>query len=210
MCFCGECAEKCPTGALSLSSRELSKEEFVSLVERQKKAFCKSGGITFSGGEPLMQGDVILDYIKGVPAHYAIETSGYADGALFLGVIDKMDFIMFDIKLANDEEHRKYTGVSNKIILENLKYLDSLGKKVEIRIPYVPNYNDDQIEKIAHFLATLTNVTKIRVLAYHNYAASKYEALGMENTLPKVLPTDAEIKKAKETLSAITGLDILS
>ena len=160
-----------------------------------------------------MQADFCAELLKRLKEQgvsTAVDTSGFASRSAFDKVIPYTDVFLYDFKAYDEDVHKKCTGQSNKIILENLKYLDSLGKKVEIRIPYVPNYNDDQIEKIAHFLATLTNVTKIRVLAYHNYAASKYEALGMENTLPKVLPTDAEIKKAKETLSAITGLDILS
>ena len=72
-------------------------------------------------------------------------------------------------------------------------YLDGCGKKIEIRIPYVPGFNNDQIEKIAEFLKGLKNVTKVRVLPYHNYAGSKYAALNIKNTLPEILPTNNEI-----------------
>lgn len=106
--------------------------------------------------------------------------------------------------------HKKCTGQSNEIILENLKYLDLINKDVEIRIPYVPDYNDEQIEKIANFLATLKNITKIRVLAYHNYAGSKYASLNMKNTLPERLPTDEEIAKAIEKIKAATGLTVIT
>jgi pyruvate-formate lyase-activating enzyme len=87
--------------------------------------------------------------------------------------------------------------------------LDSLGKNIEIRIPYVPEYNSDQIEKIAIFLSKLKHITKIRVLSYHNYAGSKYAALNTENTLPNRLPTDAEIKSAGETIKNITNFVVL-
>ena len=89
------------------------------------------------------------------------------------------------------------TGRSNKIIRDNLCYIDNCGKKIEIRIPYVPEYNSDEIENIAAFLSGLKNITKVKVLPYHNYAGSKYEALGMENTLPKKLPDKEEIRKAE-------------
>ena len=82
--------------------------------------------------------------------------------------------------------------------MENLRYLDSCGKKCEIRIPFVPGYNDDQMEKLAAFVKTLSNVTKVKVLAYHNYAGSKYEALGMENTLPTTLPTAGQVEAAQK------------
>ena len=94
------------------------------------------------------------------------------------------------------------------MILDNLLYLDSLEKAIEIRIPYVPQYNDIQIEKIARFLKPFRHVTKIRVLPYHNYAGSKYEALGMVNTLPNTIPTDEEIQNAKNAIKNITNFII--
>ena len=91
----------------------------------------------------------------------------------------------------------------------NADYLDEQGKAVEIRIPYVPDYNDGQIKKIADFLATLDHVTKIRVLPYHNYAGSKYEALGMDNTLPERLPSNEEIQKAIALIEGITAIPVI-
>jgi len=108
------------------------------------------------------------------------------------------------------ERDIKCTGVPNKQILENLQYLNSIGKDVEIRIPYVPDYNDGQIEKIARFLAPLKNLTKIRVLPYHNYAGSKYGALNIPNTLPDRLPTDEEIQRTAETIKKITNCIVIS
>ena len=87
--------------------------------------------------------------------------------------------------------------------------MNMLGKKIEIRIPYVPDFNDGQIEKIACFLAPLKNITKIRVLPYHNYAGSKYKALNIKVTLPKRLPTDEEIKQATETIKRLTNFVVL-
>lgn len=84
------------------------------------------------------------------------------------------------------------------MILENIQYLDSLGKEIEVRIPYVPAYNDNQIEKIAEFLKPLKSVKRVKVLPYHNYAGSKYQALGMANHLPLQLPTEEEILKAEK------------
>ena len=115
-------------------------------------------------------------------------------------VLSYTDTFLYDIKAIDEDVHIKCTGQSNKIILENLKYIDSLGKKIEIRIPYVPEYNSDQIEKIAEFLKPLKNIKAVKVLPYHNYAGSKYSALNMENTLPKILPTEEEIKNAEKML----------
>ena len=217
---CGECKKEgftcddCLGEAKVIYGIDVTVDELLPRVLEDKDFYENSGGgVTLSGGECLMQADFCAELLKRLKEQgvsTAVDTSGFASRSAFDKVIPHTDVFLYDLKAYDEDVHKKCTGQSNKIILENLKYLDYLGKKAEIRIPYVPNYNDNQIEKIAHFLASLKNITKIRVLAYHNYAASKYEALSMKNTLPEVLPTDAEIKKAKETLGAITGLDILS
>ena len=125
-------------------------------------------------------------------------------------VIPYTDVFLYDLKAFDDDVHILCTGHSNRIILENLKYIDSLRKAIEIRIPLVPGYNDGEIEKIAKFLTSLKNVTKVRVLPYHNYAGSKYAALGMKNTLPCRLPTEKEVEDAKILIKKITGLPVTS
>ena len=107
------------------------------------------------------------------------------------------------ISKAYDEDvHIKCTGYSNKTILENLQYIDKCGKNIEIRIPFVPDFNDNQIDKIASFISKLKNIIKVRVLPYHNYAGSKYKSLNMKNTLPHLLPDESEIKKATDILTS--------
>ena len=112
-------------------------------------------------------------------------------------VMPHTDVFLYDFKAFDEEVHKKCTGQSNKIILENLKYLDDCGKKIEIRIPYVPEFNDSQLPKIAEILSKFQNITKVRVLPYHNYAGSKYAALNIKNTLPEILPTNNEIIAAE-------------
>ena len=141
--------------------------------------------------------------------HTAVDTCGFVSKESLNKVIPYTDVFLYDLKAYDEDVHIKCTGQSNKIILKNLNYLDSLGKNIEIRIPYVPQYNSDQIEKIAIFLSKLKHITKIRVLPYHNYAGSKYAALNMENTLPNRLPTDAEIRSAAETIKNITNFVVL-
>jgi len=94
--------------------------------------------------------------------------------------------------------HIACTGQSNRLILENLQYLDSLGKEIQIRIPYVPGHNDSQMEKLAAFVRGLRHVTQVEVLAYHNFAGSKYAAVAMPNTMPPVLPEAAALQKARK------------
>jgi len=155
------------------------------------------GGITLSGGECLMQADFCAELLKKLKEngiHTAIDTCGFVSQQEIDKVMPYTDIFLYDLKAYDEDVHIKCTGHSNKIILENLKYIDGCGKQTEIRIPYVPEYNSDQIEKLAEVIKKLKNLTKVRVLPYHNYAGSKYKALGMENTLPEVLPDDEDIK----------------
>jgi len=162
------------------------------------------GGVTLSGGECLCQADfceALLKALKEKGIHTAVDTCGFVPKAAFEKVLPYTDLFLYDIKAFDEAVHIRCTGQSNQRILENLVWLDSLGKKIEIRIPYVPDYNDTQTEKIAAFLKSLKSITAVKVLPYHNYAGSKYAALGMENTLPERLPTEAELQAAEATLA---------
>ena len=216
---CGECqkenfdASNCLGEARVIYGREVSVEELLPTLLEDKDFYESSGGgVTLSGGECLMQADFCAELLKKLKENgvsTAVDTCGLVSKNALDKVIPYTDVFLYDVKAIDEDTHIKCTGVSNKIILENLKYLDSLGCKIEIRYPFVPDYNDGETEKIAEFLSKLKNITKIRVLAYHNYAGSKYEALGMENTLPKKLPSDEEMKKARETMKKITKLTVM-
>ena len=215
---CGECRRNGFTSADCLGEarvtygREVTVDELFDRLT-EDRAFYESsgGGVTLSGGECLMQADFcreLLKRLKGEGIHTAVDTSGYAPRASLDKVIPYTDVFLYDLKAYAPTTHKKCTGVSNEIILENLRYLDSLGKKIEIRIPYVPEYNDGEMEKMAEFIATLKNVQKIRILPYHNHAATKYSALSLESTLPARVPTPDEIKIVTELVRGITGLEV--
>ncbi len=207
---CGECKregftpEDCLGEAQTLYGKRFTVEELLPVLLEDRDFYENSGGgVTLSGGECLMQADFcaeLLSRLKENGIHTAVDTCGFVTRSALDKVIPYTDVFLYDLKAYDENVHIKCTGQSNKIILENLLYLSSLGKDVEIRIPYVPDYNDDQIEKIAGFLAPLKSITKIRILPYHNYAGSKYEALGIPSTLPVRLPTDEEIEKSIETI----------
>ena len=139
----------------------------------------------------------LLKALKENGIHTAVDTSGLTTREVLERVMPYTDIFLYDIKAIDEEEHKKCTGVSNRAILDNLLYLDKMGAKTEIRIPLVPNYNEKEMDGIAALLKPLKNVSAVRVLPYHSYAASKYEALGMENTLPDRVPTEEELLKAK-------------
>ena len=129
--------------------------------------------------------------------HTAVDTCGFVNKETLDKVIEYTDLFLYDIKAIDSDVHAECTGVKNDIILENLKYLDSLNKKIEIRYPYVPGYNSNQAEKIALFLKDFKNICEVKVLPYHNYAATKYKSLDMKDTLPPSVPEDEKINAVR-------------
>lgn len=204
---CGECKRKdfspndCLGGAKVLYGKEMSIGELLPLLLEDKDFYeTSSGGVTISGGECLCQAVFCAELLKALKEYginTAVDTCGFVPKENIDKVLPYTDVFLYDIKAIDEDVHIKCTGKPNDLILENIKYIDSCGKDIEVRIPYVPEYNSTQIDKIAEFLKPLKNIKKVKVLPYHNFAGSKYEALGMENTLPEKLPTDTEIEKAQ-------------
>lgn len=152
------------------------------------------GGVTLSGGECLLQADFcaeLLSRLKQEGIHTAVDTCGFVPRAAIDKVLPYTDLFLYDIKAIDEDVHIRCTGQSNTLILDNFRYLKKLGKAIEVRYPYVPGYNSDQAQKIAQF----TGDTPVRVLPYHNLAGSKYQALGMKNTLPTQLPDSREVDR---------------
>ncbi len=205
---CGKCTEVCLGDALTFYGKEMTVDELLPLLLEDKDFYENSGGgVTLSGGECLAHADFcaeLLEKLKKEGINTAVDTCGLVPKEALDKVIPFTDVFLYDVKAIDEDVHIKCTGVSNKIILENLKYLDSRGCKIEIRYPYVPDWNDSEAEKIAEFLVELKNITKIRVLPYHNYAGSKYDALDMENTLPEKLPSEEKMKSARELVENIS------
>ena len=201
---CGNCEEVCLGNALTLYGEEVTEDELLPKLLEDKEFYENSnGGVTLSGGECLMQSDFCAELLKKLKENginTAIDTCGFVPQQAIDKVIPYTDVFLYDMKAYDEDIHIKCTGYSNKLILENIKYIDSCNKAIEVRIPYVPDYNSDQIEKIAVFLKDLNNLTKVRILPYHNYAGSKYTSLAKENTLPTKLPTDSEMEDARTIL----------
>lgn len=199
---CGACAEACLGDALTLYGKEMSVDELMPLLLEDKDFYLSSsGGVTISGGECLMHADFCQELLKRLKAEgisTAVDTCGLVTREILDKVIPYTDIFLYDVKAIDEDVHIKCTGRSNKLILENLRYLDSQNCKIEIRIPYVPEYNSGEIEKIAEFLATLKNITKVRVLPYHSFAKSKYEALEIKDCLPEIIPEAEEIETASK------------
>ena len=201
---CGACEKVCLGEALKFYGKSVTVEEILPLLLEDKEFYENSGGgVTLSGGECLMQADFCAELLKALKdkgVHTAVDTCGFVPRTAIDKVLPYTDIFLYDVKAYDEGVHIKCTGQSNKLILENLQYLDDCGKDIEVRIPYVPEYNADQMEKIGNFLCGLKHLTGVRVLPYHNYAGSKYEALGMENTLPVVLPKEQEMEQVKQRM----------
>ena len=207
---CGECkrdnfaVSDCLGGARVEYGKEVSVSELLPILLEDKEFYDNSGGgVTLSGGECLMWADFCAELLKELKlkgVNTAVDTCGYVSRENLDKVIPYTDVFLYDFKAFDEDVHIKCTGKSNKLIIENLKYLDSIGKQIEIRIPYIPEYNSEQIDKMTNFLKCIKNITKIRLLPYHNYSESKYKALGIESKMPEKLPTDEEITLAKELL----------
>ncbi|MBR2847338.1 MAG: glycyl-radical enzyme activating protein [Clostridia bacterium] len=203
---CGKCVDVCLAEALTLYGKMVSADELMPTLLEDKAFYDHSnGGVTLSGGECLLQPEFcaeILKKCKEKGIHTAVDTSGCVQWENIEHVMEYTDIFLYDMKAIDEDVHIRCTGVTNKIILENLKKIDDAGKKIEIRVPYVPGFNDNQISKIADFISGLKNVTKVRVLAYHDFARSKYDSLQMKDTMPPDKPEEEQLAAAKEIFKA--------
>lgn len=201
---CGICADNCPSDALKNAGRTVTSDEVIAEIRKSIIFYDSSnGGVTFSGGEPLMQPEFLKDLIDGCreeEIHITLDTSGHVDTDTFESIIDDVDLFLYDLKIMDDEKHKKYTGTSTDKVLKNLKLLSKKGKEVIIRFPVIPGITDtdENIEKIIDFLSDIKNVSEIDILPYHN-VEEKYKKLGKEYKLNVVKsPDESKIKQIKE------------
>ncbi len=180
---CGKCIKVCQGHALSIFGRKATPKDILPELLADKKFFDYSGGgVTISGGEPLMQPDFAAELfalLQKAGVHTALDTCLYASKHALESVIPYVNLYLIDIKAIDENTHMQCTGVSNKSILKNFAYLYSLGKNIEVRVPYIPERNSGEMEKIADYLARFPRVSGVKILAYHDLSRSKYAALDM-------------------------------
>ena len=178
---CGMCDKGCFSGAKVLCGKEMTPKEILKEILLDKPYYASDGGVTFSGGEPFAQREVLeetIDLAKENGINCAVETSlVYFDERIF----SKLDLVMADLKIWDDGLHKKYTGVSNKVIIENFKKLNSLGVPIIARTPIVPE-TEQGIPQISAFLKGLENVKQYELLPFHPLGETKWKALGLEKT----------------------------
>lgn len=180
---CGKCVSACPKGCIRIAGTRMTAREVADKINRQAKVLAiNGGGVTFSGGEVLMQSDFVIAVRKLVPdVHALIETSGFASEDVFARLIDVMDMVIMDVKIVDPALHKKYTGVDNALILRNLEILKNSGKTFRIRVPLIPTVNDtlENMEATAKLLEGAEHLEKVELMRYNKGAGAKYSGVGM-------------------------------
>ena len=203
---CGDCVQVCQAEAREIIGRRATVAEVMAEVEKDIVFYDESGGgVTFSGGEPLMQADflrALLQSCEEQEIHTAVDTSGLAAWKTLQSVSEHVDLFLYDLKLMDDEKHRRFTGVSNDLILSNLRALASQGSAITVRVPIIPGVNDDDenISRLGEFVASLSRVPPVSILPYHKAGADKYARL---NKTYALLQTQSP---SDERLTEITTL----
>ncbi len=195
---CGTCVELCYAEAREIVGKEMTTDEVMVEIEKDVVFFDESGGgVTFSGGEPLLQHEFLVELLEECGRkniHRTVDTTGFTSPSILERVSRSVDLFLYDLKTLDDEKHQAYTGVSNRLILENLRRLAEWGKKVIVRIPILPGINDDpeNVRQTGLFVASLGNISEVQLLAYHKTGIEKYHRLGEEYKLEEVLVPSAE------------------
>jgi pyruvate formate lyase activating enzyme len=203
----GACADVCPSGAREICGVRMSVDEVMESILKERIFFEQSGGgVTLSGGEPLGQPEFVMELLsecKRHDIHTAIDTSGFVDSKILLDTIPVTNLYLYDIKHMDPEEHKKYTGVDNDVILSNLKRLGEAGAAINARMPFVPGVNTDEgnLRATAAFLSGARGITALNLLPYHSAAADKHGRWGMRFRLSEIhAPTETSLRRAAELM----------
>lgn len=195
---CGICAETCYQGALELIGERRESKDLVDLVERDRVFYEESkGGVTISGGEPLLQVDFSYDILSKVKArgiHTALDTSGYGPWKDLERLAKVTDLFLYDLKLMDPSKHKKYIGVDNGLILDNLKKLADQGAEIYIRIPIIDGVNsgDEDILDFIKFISSLRTFKQVNLIPYHDMGRPKYDRLDRNYRLDGMKPPSEE------------------
>jgi pyruvate formate lyase activating enzyme len=211
--LCGICTSICPTKAREVAGKEVTSDLVMKEILKDSIFYDESqGGVTFSGGEPIMQEEFLcelLDRCKDEYIHTVLDTSGFTHWDVLERLVSKVDLFLYDIKIMNSEKHREYTGVPNEIILENLRKLSDRHCRIFVRIPILPGINDDaeNLRAMAAYLTDL-NIEQVNILPYHDMAIDKYNRLSRQYLMGDIRKPDEEsMAKIQYSLSKY-GLNV--
>ncbi len=195
---CGACAEVCLAEARQMMGREMSVPQVMAEIERDVAFYDESGGgVTCSGGEPLLQPDflrALLEACREREIHTALDTSGFAAWEVIESIRAYVDLFLYDLKLVDDARHRRFVGVSSELILQNARALAARGHRLVLRIPIIPGINDDDgsVCQLGAFARELRCLNGIDLLPYHHIGAEKYARLHKPYLLPDARPPLAD------------------
>ncbi len=203
---CGKCVEACQPKALKLIGKEMTVEEIMSEVLKDKKYYdSSSGGVTFSGGEATMQFDFLLELLKaskdsGIST--AIETNGVVPKEKLEKLVDFVDIFLFDYKATNETQHKNFTRVDKSKVMESLELLDSKNAKIILRCPIIPGYNDndEHFQAIRELKSKYTSISSVEIMAYHDIGRHKWEQVGLDYILKDLKSATKEDKEVWEQL----------
>ena len=182
----GACADICPSGARELCGRELTVDNVIARILRDRVFFDQSGGgVTLSGGEPFYQPEfatALLKECRRHEIHTSVDTCGFVSRSVLLEALPFVDLFLYDIKHMDPEKHREYTGVDNEVILSNLKMLGEAGVLIHARMPFIPGLNTDEknMHSVGAFLRGVRGVVKVNLLPYHTAAEDKHRRWNVE------------------------------
>ncbi len=211
---CGRCAEACLYDAMQIVGREMSVGEVVAEVEKDRIFFEQSGGgVTLSGGDPLVQAEFagdVLDACRARGFHTALDTAGLAPRGVFERLARRADLVLYDLKVIDEALHREYAGVPNAVILDNLRRLAAAGPEVWIRIPLVAGVNDgeDNIRRTIDLLRPLGTIRRIGLLPYHAGGLDKARRIGQESHFRAFESPSEERLAAIEAAFRGAGFDV--
>jgi pyruvate formate lyase activating enzyme len=202
---CFSCVDICPAEARERIGREVAAPELFVEIKKEIPFYDTSGGgVTFSGGEPLMQAPFLIELLElcgGERIHRAVDTTGHASHETMAAVAEQTDLFLYDLKIMDPEKHKKYTGVSNRLILDNLRWLAEKGVELIVRIPLIPGVNDDpeNLDQTGSFLHRLPAIQKVDILPYHDFQKNKYRRFGIHYTNGKATPPSGKtLSRIKE------------
>jgi pyruvate formate lyase activating enzyme len=197
--LCGACVKACPPGARQMVGQQMTVSEVLDEIRRDTIFYDDSqGGVTFSGGEPLAQPEFLLALLAACAAsgiHTAVDTCGFAPTDQVVAMAARTDLILYDLKILDDEKHKQLTGVSNALILDNLRAIQRVHNNVWLRIPVIPGLNDaeEDFEALRRLAAELPAVRQVNLLPYHQTAKHKFQRLGLSYELDDIRPPSSQL-----------------
>jgi pyruvate formate lyase activating enzyme len=205
--LCGDCVQVCKSEAREFVGRQVTPAQVMSEIEKDIAFYDESGGgVTFSGGEPFAQAEFLQELLhccKELEIRAAVDTCGLTGWKTMEKVAPNVDLFLYDLKMIDEARHIRYTGASNRSILENLTALSQLDRGILVRVPIIPGINDDEesIADLSRFLIGLDHPPPISLLSYHRAGVHKYERLSKTYALPEVQPpSEQQVAEIAERL----------